>query len=209
MSELFNEVFVQLTIVRAANEGIPTAAIARIVQRPFDEVCEALTLALDAWRISSMPRADWPPDAKWSERSPAVPRSANSEEVEFQCRKIFKVTNLEAGFMMALLRLECADKERLHGVIEQQRHSRAHEPDSMELTDPKMVDVMICKLRKKVGVPLNMEGSAVIKTSWGKGYYIEPDVKKAIYELLGSFGGTYGARNATEKEITSETSDGD
>jgi hypothetical protein len=186
MSELSTDVFVTPTIIRAANEGIPTAAIARIVQRDFDDVCEHLTAALATGSISTMPKADWPPTGRWSDRLPTMPRSANAEDIEFQCSKIFHLTNLEAGFMMVLLRCERADKERLHGVIEQQRTTRANQPNKMELTDPKMVDVMICKLRKKLKAA-NPE--FLISTSWGKGYYIEPEVKTKIFALIG---GPYG-----------------
>lgn len=168
--------------VRAANEGVPVAAIARIVETPYEEIAVTLRSALSRGEIGQMPKADWPPALGWSDRLPSVPRSANADDVEFQCRKKFRLTNLEAGFMMVLLRYECADKDRLHNVIEQQRHERAHEPDNMELTDPKMVDVMICKLRKKLrenGFP------DCIETSWGKGYYIEPATKQKIFGLIG------------------------
>jgi Transcriptional regulatory protein, C terminal len=169
-------------ISRAANEGVPIAAIARIVEQPFEETTDALRLALERGEIGEMPKADWPPAAKWSERLPSTPRSANAEDVEFQCRKAFKLTNLEAGFLMVLLRFECADKERLHNVIEQQRTHRANQPDSMELTDPKMVDVMICKLRKKLR---ERDFPDCVQTSWGKGYYIEPATKQKIFALIG------------------------
>lgn len=168
--------------VRAANEGIPTASIARIIEQPFDAVCELLTDALGRGLIGQMPKSDWPPALGWSERLPTVPRSANADDVEFQCRKRFKLTNLEAGFMMVLLRYECADKERLHNVIETQRYERASQPGTMELTDPKMVDVMICKLRKKLR---DRDFPDCIQTSWGKGYYIEPTVKQQIFALIG------------------------
>lgn len=177
----------QTTVVtRAANEGIPIAAIARVIQQPFDMISEALRFALARGQIGSMPRPDWPPAAKWSERLPTSPRSANPEDVEFACRKVFRLTSLEAGFMMVLLRYECADKERLHNVIEQQRQARAQMPSTTELTDPKMVDVMICKLRKKLK---NVAEEFVVVTSWGKGYYFEPAVKQKIYAMIG---GPYG-----------------
>lgn len=171
---------------RAANEGIPISAIARIVELPFSDVFDVLRTALARGQIGEMPKSDWPPTAKWSDRLPSTPRSANAEDVEFQCRKAFRLTNLEAGFMMVLLRYECADKERLHNVIEQQRSHRASQPDSMELTDPKMVDVMICKLRKKLR---GHDFPEAIQTSWGKGYYIEPADKQKIFALIG---GPYG-----------------
>ncbi len=179
---------------RAANEGIPVAAIARIVEQPYEDVADILRDALDRGEIGEMPKADWPAAAKWSDRLPSVPRSANAGDVEFQCRKAFRLTSLEAGFMMVLLRYECADKDRLHNVIEQQRANRANQPDTMELTDPKMVDVMICKLRKK----LRLKGFPdCIQTSWGKGYYIEPAVKQQIFALIG---GPYACGPEVERE---------
>lgn len=205
MSEIFTtppnpyDHFSVPVMVRAANEGIPVAAIARITQRPFDAVVEVLQQAFQHGQIGELPKPDWPPAAKWSDHLPSTPRSANAEDVEFQCRKVFRLTALEAGFMMVLLRCECADKEKLHNVIEQQRTCRSHQPDSMELTDPKMVDVMICKLRKKLreaGFP------ECIQTSWGKGYYIEPSVKQNIFAKIG---GPY----ATEHVAGTGASSGD
>ena len=187
------EAFAAPVMIRAANEGIPVAAIARIVQKPYDAVVETLHQAVQHGQIGEMPKADWPPAVKWSDRLPSVPRSANSDDVEFQCRKVFRLTALEAGFMMALLRLGCADKEKLHNIIEQQRATRSHQPDTMELTDPKMVDVMICKLRKKLrdnGFP------ECIQTSWGKGYYIEPIEKEKIFAKIG---GPYGVGPEVER----------
>jgi|HubBroStandDraft_2_1064218.scaffolds.fasta_scaffold295993_2 hypothetical protein len=167
---------------RAANEGIPVAAIARIVEHPYEEVVDTLKEAHARGEIGEMPKPDWPPAAPWSARLPSVPRSANHEDVEFQCRRAFKLTNLEAGFMMVLLRCECADKDKLHNVIESQRRSRQNLPDSSELTDPKMVDVMICKLRKKLK---DLDPKFMISTSWGKGYYFEAAVKQQIFALIG------------------------
>lgn len=172
--------------IRAANEGIPVAAIARIVQLPFDTITETLHDALASGQIGSMPRPDWPPQAAWNERLPSVPRSANAEDVEFQCRNLFKLTKLEAGFMMVLLRYDCADKEKLHGVIEQQRSSRPLRPDKQEATDPKMVDVIICKLRKKLKT---VDPTIVVQTSWGHGYYLDPAVKSHVFSKIG---GPYG-----------------
>jgi hypothetical protein len=169
---------------RAANEGIPIAAIARIVEQPFEDVSALLRAAHSCGDIGEIPKADWPPAAKWSERLPSVARSANAEDVEFHCRRVFKLTALEAGFMMVILRCECADKEKLHNVIESQRRSRQALPDSSELTDPKMVDVIICKLRaklEKAGFPKK----TTLLTNWGQGYYFEAATKQKIFELIG------------------------
>lgn len=192
------------TIVsRAANEGVPVAAIARIVQVPFDNVSDDIKRGLASGRIGSMPKPDWPPNAKWAERLPSVPRTAHPEDVEFQCKKLFKLTKLEAGFMMVLLRDNCVGKDKLHGVIEEQRAQRPLRPDKQEATDPKMVDVIICKLRAKLK---KLDEAFIITTSWGSGYFIEPDVKQAIFQKLG---GPYGdvARSGPEVERGSPSPD--
>lgn len=171
-------------VVRAANEGVPVAAIGRIIQQPFEIASDMLKSALSTGQIGSMPKSDWPPTAKRDDRLPSVPRSANSTDIEFACRKVFKLTPLEAGFMMLLLKYEHADKARLHNVIEQLRNARSVRPDKNEITDPKMVDVMICKLRKKLRT---VDEGIVISTVWAKGYYLDPEIKVRVYTLLGGF----------------------
>lgn len=64
--------------------------------------------------------------------------------------------------MLALmLKRDEVTKEQLHAVIENAR------PPGREITEIKMVDVMICKLRKKIKVH-----EIEVKTMWGLGYYI-------------------------------------
>lgn len=167
---------------RAANEGIPIGAIARILQAGFDAVVSSLKRDKDLGLIGTVPRADWPPGQHWDARLPSCTRSANVDDVTFACRQVFKLTNLEAGFLLVLLRYQCAEKTKLHTVIEQQRVTRAFRPNAQEMTDPKMVDVMICKLRRKLR---EFDPAIEIMTAWGKGYYIEPETKAAIYTHLG------------------------
>lgn len=165
---------------RAANEGIPIQAIGRILRVPYEAVSHTLKFAIGQGRVTDMPRADWPPNARWEQRMRSQPPVA-PQDLEFACCKFFRLTPLEVGFIAALLRRAFADKINLHGVIETQRAKRSTRPDA-ESTDPKMVDVMICKLRKKLedkGFP------GAIKTIWGKGYFIEPDIKRAILKAIG------------------------
>src|SRR5678809_1678813 len=100
-----DELTVDQTVIaqRAANEGIPIGAISRIVAKPFANVLETLKDALELGKIGQMPKADWPPSARHTERMPTVPRAYNVEDMEFYCRKVFKLTLLEAGFMTCLL----------------------------------------------------------------------------------------------------------
>lgn len=168
--------------VRAANEGVPIGAIARIVQVPFEVVTQHLKDALACGKIGELPKPDWPPAQKWAARLPSIPRTAHPEDTEFLCKRVFKLTKLEAAFMMVLLRHDVIEKEKLHGVIEEQRAKRPLRPDTQEATDPKMVDVIICKLRKKLKA---VDQSFVLTTSWGSGYYFEAGIKQAIFEAIG------------------------
>lgn len=168
---------------RAANEGIPVGAISRILQRPFPVIHTHLKIAHSTGAIGSFPRHDWPPAVPTDQRLPTTARTSNPEDVEFGCRQHFKLTPLETAFLVVLLRMQSADKEKLHSVIEQQRQSRQFRPDRQEATEIKMVDVIICKLRAKMKA---VNPAFKITTIWGKGYYIEPPVKEAIYSTIGA-----------------------
>lgn len=170
---------------RCAIEGVPVGAIARIIQQPFGIVHDSLKAALAQGVIFDIPRADWPPSQKRDEREPTSSRQGAGptlEEIEFACTQTFRLTPLETAFILVLLQVQFASKEKLHGVIEHQRGTRVMRPDKLESTDPKMVDVMICKLRKKLRDKTNAN---VIETSWGKGYFIEPAMKETILNLIG------------------------
>ena len=168
-----------------ANEGIPIAAIARVLYLPFAEVNTILHEAITGGYITEFPRADWPPGQLRTARVPTVSIKTSDQEVEFVCCKVFKLTRLEAGFVVRLLKLDHCDKEKLHHVIETQRLQRSSNPDSMEATDQKMVDVIICKLRKKLK---DLDPEFKITTVWGGGYYIELPVKEKIYARLAAEG---------------------
>lgn len=167
--------------VRAAVEGVPVSAISRITCRPFADVYADLQEAHRQGAISAVPSADWPPGQKWTERTPAACREATPENLEFACGKKFKLSKLQSGFVMALLRCDSVDKARLHAVVEAQRAARPTRPDNTEETDPKIVDVVICNLRKRLKA-VNPEFQ--IETLWGRGYSINPLVKKQIYSAI-------------------------
>lgn len=166
--------------VNAANEGIPVAAIARVIQCPLDETYDSLKAARDMGSIADLPRADWPPGTRINDRLPNVSLPADGD-LAFMCARAFKLTALEAGFMVSLLKHRQVEKSRLHGIVEHQRNTRQAQPDRMEATDPKMVDVMICKLRKKLKT---VDADFQIKTLWGSGYFIEAALKPRIFTYL-------------------------
>lgn len=166
---------------RAANEGLPVLCIARLLAKPSEQVYGSLHRLLGAGVICEIPRPDWPPTAKNADRLPQEVKSP--ADLQFACIKFFKLTPLEGAFISLLLRVDHADKMMLHRAVEAQRFSRAQQPDSMEATDPKMVDVMICKLRKKLK-DARPEFDNAITTLWGAGYYIDAVSKAAIMAAI-------------------------
>jgi len=162
--------------VRTANEGVPVKAIARILHIPYDRVIALLNRALRLGEITSLPKTDWPIGHARTALATS-PSPLGIADLEFLCRQTFRLTNLEAGFLAVLLRCLFAEKEKLHAVVEAQRASRQLRPAQPETTDPKMVDVMICKLRRKLALA---DPAFVIRTSWGKGYFLDPATKTAL-----------------------------
>lgn len=167
--------------VLAAHEGVPVMAICRIIQATSEHVYPALREAIASGRLTEMPRPDWPPTARRQDHLPTLANAPSDQQMIFLLRRHFKLTNLEAGFLLVLLKTEHAEKAKLHGVVEQQRMNRQQRPDKMEATDPKMVDVMICKLRKKLR---DVDNEIVIDTIWGGGYLIKAEVKSAIFDRI-------------------------
>jgi hypothetical protein len=178
-----------LIAVRLAIEGIPVSAIARGLLLPSSDVREALEYHLEIGSISEMPASDWPPTARRSDHMPAFLSNVPEAAQLSSCQRTFKLTKLEAGFMLVLLKRDEADKDTLHYVIESQRALRRTRPNNPETTDPKMVDVVICKLRKKLR-PLKID----IKTLWGRGYYLDEESRQTTETLLA---GKISTTNAT------------
>lgn len=177
--------------VAAANEGIPVAAIARITATTMSEVYEVLYDAQALGHLIDLPKPDWPPRESKTARMPCIPLP-DEAELTFACTRTFKLTKLEVGFLIILLKQREVDKTRLHHVVEQQRASRQSQPDRHDETDPKMVDVIICKLRKKLKV---IDGALKIDTIWGGGYCIAAEMKPRIIAVA------YGETHAPEAKI--------
>jgi hypothetical protein len=153
---------------RLAAEGIPVNVIARGLENPAADVRATLEDALSSGRITEMPAADWPPTARRADHLPPHIAAARDADLVTSFMRAFRLTKLMASFMLVLVKREEADKMTLHRVIEAQRATRANRPNNSEETDPKMVDVVICNLRKKLktfGITIN--------TLWGRGYYLD------------------------------------
>lgn len=167
--------------VRAANEGVPVCAIARILGVPSGNVYRTLQEQIMLGHVAGLPQGDWPPDQRAAARSQQFGKYGNLDDLMFACAQRFRMSRLEAAMLVALLSKDRLDKTRLHHVIETQRASRATQPAKLEATDPKMVDVMICKMRKKLK---QVDSRVLITTSWGHGYHIDRPVKAIIMQLL-------------------------
>lgn len=162
--------------VRLADEGIPVLAIARATKLPSTDIYQALRNAVAQGFILEMPKDDWPPGSKRRDRTQLAGTPLEDEnELKCACTRYLKTSPLEAAMLALMLKRDEVTKVQLHSVIE------ANRPPGKEITEIKMVDVMICKLRKKLVIY-----NVAIQTIWGVGYYIaRPDRERAINVLLG------------------------
>lgn len=135
-------------VIRAALEGVPIAALKRIF-RPGDsvDIRDILAVAKASGVILDLPSEDWPPFLPIDKRGPMVPRrtvAIDDGELVFQLVKLFKTTRLESKILLTFMRRGHVNRAQLHDIVESNRGN----PD--EATDEKIIDVIICKLRKKL-----------------------------------------------------------
>jgi DNA-binding response OmpR family regulator len=124
-----------------------------------------------------MPKDDWPPGSRRQDRCISVGTPLATEEgLKTAVIRFFKATPLEAAMFTMLMRRDEVTKVQLHSVIE------ACRDPNKETTEIKMVDVMICKLRKKL-----VEHQIKIETMWGTGYFISKADRTTVFtKLLGA-----------------------
>lgn len=162
--------------VRLADEGIPVRAIARATALPSEEIYSTLRDAIARGSIVEIPRDDWPPGSARSARSAFTGTLLEQEQhLKTACARFFKASPMEAAMLACMLRRNEVTKEQLHNTIEQNRPGDG----AKEPTDPKIVDVMICKLRKKLRLH-DLE----IKTMWGMGYLMSAAHREKATQLL-------------------------
>lgn len=161
--------------VRMAHEGIPVRAIARATRLVSENVYEVIRDAIMRGSLTEMPPDDWPPKNSRGARNPFQGSLFDDDnQLKLACSRHFKATRLEAAILSVMLRRNEVTKQQLHQVIEQSRPG-----ENRTETDPKMVDVVICHLRKKLKVQ-----NIVIETIWGVGYAISvPDRERAAHML--------------------------
>ena len=158
-------------ILALANEEVPVNAIARSVGCPSDTVREAIEEAILYGKVLSMPRSDWHPLQRGNKR--ALTEMTEKETI-FNCQRIFGLTHLHACFLSVLMRRNEVSKDQLHAIIEGCRR----QPQNRE-TDVKMVDVVLCHLRKRIK-PFGL----VVKTLHSSGYYMTPEMRKRTQDIL-------------------------
>lgn len=160
-----------------AHEGVPIRAIARALKQSTDAVREAINEAVSRGSIVSAPKEDWTATVSKDNRSPELLKpKVNEEDLTRSLKRMFKVTPLQAALLGVLLTKDQVSKDMLHQVIEARRKHKAEE------TDPKMVDVVICNLRKKV-----KPYGVLVVTIWSCGYYMEPALRKKVLGLVMSY----------------------
>jgi len=166
--------------VRLADEGVPVRAIARALNAPSADVRAALTDALRLGLITEIPKDDWPAGMARSSHLPMINGEQRSEaEMLLSAQRVLGLTPLEANFVVVLLKRDEVDRKTLHRVVEHQRMVRNTRPNDLEPTNEKIVDVVICKLRKKLSTH-----EIEITTLWGSGYYMPEDSRRRVTELV-------------------------
>lgn len=166
-------------VVRLADEGIPIRAIARAVKITSGDLYEMLRDALDAGTLVEIPKDDWPVGTSRSARALFNGTFLETElALANACARFFKASPLEAAMLAVMLRRNEVTKEQLHTVVERKRQGK-------EATDQKIVDVMICKLRKKL-----RPHDIVIETMWSMGYMITLANRELTMKLLLAAGST-------------------
>lgn len=161
-------------IARLAEEGVPTRAIARAFQMPCDIVYDVLREEVTAAHLLEMPRDDWPVGQGRNERSGSGRMAqVDDEDVIMELMRVFQISKQQAILLNVLLKKKTATKDALYSAA-QAVHAIGQD------TEPKIVDVVICKLRKKLSAH-----NFKIETIWGGGYYMSTEDRSAALRMIG------------------------
>lgn len=161
-----------------ADEGVPVRVIARAMKVPGEEVYDILKIAINEGRLVDLPRDDWPAGTR-STRSPSSIQvlALDNTTLRIACANRFKMTRLQAVVFLTLLRRTEVTKEQLHDAIEYNR------PANSDPTDQKMVDVVICHIRRKLKKS-KTDGTVYLRTIWGVGYSIPLEQRAHLLNVL-------------------------
>jgi DNA-binding response OmpR family regulator len=161
---------------RAADEGVPIGALRRIYRCDPSLLREYLHAAVASGRLIEMPREDWPPLTPRDQRTPTVAAHKlveDDREATMRMARKLKTTKLESRILLVLLRRGHASREQLHMAVEDNRGN----PD--DETDIKIVDVVVCKLRKKLA-PIGLK----MTTIHSIGYEMSEEHRNKAWELI-------------------------
>ena len=161
--------------IALADEGVPVRAIARATKTPGENVYEILKSAIGQGLLLEIPRDDWPSRSTRRDRTQAdnILFSTDQPTIRIVCSTCFKFTPLESTVFVTTLRRSAATREHIHHAIEQNRNP------ADEITDQKMVDVVMCRIRKKLK-PFDIK----IDTVWGVGYVIKQEYRDRAIEII-------------------------
>ena len=140
-----------IEIIRAADEGVPIGALVRIFSQTHAsaEIRRLLCAAVSSGRLLEVPTEDWPLGVARSQRAPCVAKHMIGEDdgpLVIRMAQRLKTTKLESRIMLVVLRRGHATRTQLHETVEFNRGNPA------QPTDIKIVDVVVCKLRKKIAL---------------------------------------------------------
>jgi hypothetical protein len=144
--------------IRLAGEGVPVRAIARSLPCSEPTLHLVLTRALSAGDVPHMPKDDWP--IGWNPSEPSI------DDVPMALARRFHLTPLQAKMFAALIAREECSKALLHSFGD-------------ENTDVKIVDVVICHLRKRL-----KEFGLDISTVRSFGYFMRAEHQELAKKLL-------------------------
>jgi hypothetical protein len=160
-----------------AIEGVPVRAIARCTRIASDDIRGTLDSALGSGVIVEMPRDDWSPQLTREQRVPEYAKTGVDDALLIlNVVRLFGVTQQQACLLLVLIKRREVTRKMLHAVIESRR------PHPKVETEPKIVDVVICKLRKKLE-PLGLR----IETVWSCGYFMSDEHRKTAMNMLNVF----------------------
>lgn len=162
---------VERFVIRMAAEGIPTRAIARILQIHQIEVGRVIKIGVGNNLLKAIPQDEWPEGSRLTERVPMIPvvDLGDVESVRLRLTLLLDVTPAIARVLAVMLALEgMVPKATLHVAIAGGRD-----------VSTKLIDVYICKAR----IALRAHQINII-THWGQGYEIPPSDRVRFLTLL-------------------------
>ena len=172
---------IALLVVAFARQGVAISTIARALVVGETQVRNACERALESGELLRLPpeSADDQRSATYTEithlRGKVAKQAALLREIRLSPMTIaeglgscFKLTRKEAAIVATLMQHGRVSKERLYFAL----YGQSDDPP-----DPKIIDVFVCKIRKKL--PEGVE----IKTIWGAGY----EMPHKCVEALRSF----------------------